>query len=120
MVHFKMKVLIRFRGDNDFGSVMRAFGTLLLHRVQQYPETLTPALIAGWFNDTAFTLYQIVQERPTHGPQDGIKEYLQIKPADVYIGPAVDAKMKTAHVWMNGDSVLIDGADHAVEKICVV
>ena len=41
-----MRVLVRFKGDNDFGSVMRAFGDLLLRQVENERETLTPERIA--------------------------------------------------------------------------
>lgn len=106
-----MKVLVRFKGDNDFGSVMLAFGNLLLTRVERRDPLLTPEQVARWFNELAPTLYEVVQNR---GDDTGkalakTRAYLHIKAEDVYVDAAADEKMKTAHEWANYDSVMVDG-----------
>lgn len=119
-----MKVLIRFKGDNDFGTVMRAFGDLLLPRVMR-ADPLTPEIVARWFNEAAPILYEMVQHRedvPYH-PDDQLmktRAYLQIKPEDVYIDMAADEKLITAHQWANYDSVMIDGAEHTRERVYMI
>jgi hypothetical protein len=116
-----MKVLIRFRGDNDFGTVLRAFGELLLYKAQREHELLTTANIAEWFNRIAPTLYMMKQcEERSDAEWVRMQAYLRITPADVYINKAVDEKMKTAHLWANYDSVMIDGSEHAREKVYLV
>jgi hypothetical protein len=110
-----MKILVRFKGDNDFCTVMRAFGTLLAQH--ESPETLIKQQVAEWFNTISGVLYQMVQARRDSTPDliQGIPsakyygEYLQIEPMDVYIGDAeVEGKFQTYSSWGNGDSVLVD------------
>lgn len=114
-----MKVLVRFEGDNDFGSVMRAFGELLLRRVQA-KDALTPEKVAAWFNEISYVLYEMVQcsdgkrgHAPTAAGVAEMRAYLQIEPRHVFIDDAVDEKMKSAHCWANYDSVFVDGSEHA-------
>lgn len=118
-----MKILVRF-GDNDFATVMRAFGDLLLHRVQA-GDPLTPERVAGWFNEIAPTLYEMVQcaGRDYGDTPESLartRAYLQIKPADVYVDAAMDEKMETAHQWSNGDSVVVDGSKYVRERVYTV
>lgn len=101
-----MKILVRFKGDNDFGSVMRAFGNLLLKRMGNISYAPTPERIALWFNTISQTLYEMAQQRGDDEPDMG--KYLQINPEDVFVNEAADEKMKTAHEWSNGDSVMVD------------
>ncbi len=118
-----MIVLVRFKGDNDFHRVMKTFGELLLPKVQEKSEQLTPEKIAGWFNTIAPTLYEILYDPPRG---DEVRErlriqaYLQITSADVYIDQAVTEKMTTAHQWANYDSVMVDGSDFARNKVYLV
>lgn len=120
-----MKVLVRF-GDNDFRSVMQAFGNLLLRRVQAQ-DALTPEKIASWFNEVSYVLYEMAQcsdrywvPAPTAADVASTRAYLQIEPKDVYIDAAVDEKLKTADSWANGDSVLVDGADYARLPVYII
>lgn len=116
-----MKVLVRFKGDNDFGRVLKAFGDLLLHRVREEPHTLTQEMIAGWFNTIATTLYEMTYgKNPARESRIRIEKYLQIQPNDVFIGLAADNKLVSAHEWANYDSVMIDGSEHAREKVYLV
>lgn len=117
-----MKVLVRFKGDNDFGHVLQAFGTLLLPAVKEASEALTPETIANWFNTIAFTLYEMGSHpsEKTREARVRLEKYLRISPEDVYIGVDADKKMTTAEQWANYDSVMIDGADHAREKVYLV
>lgn len=116
-----MKVLVRFKGDNDFGRVMHAFGDLLLPRVQHEPETLTAEDIAQWFNAIAYTLYEMTYTRK-RAREDRIRmeKYLRISPEEVYIGVNADLKMTTAQEWANYDSVMIDGGEHAQHLVYLV
>lgn len=113
-----MKVLVRFKGDNDFGPVMRAFGELLLRRVQA-KDALTPEKIAAWFNEISYVLYEMVQCADGRGPAPTaesvakMRAYLQIEPRHVFIDEAVDEKLKSAHCWANYDAVFVDGSEHA-------
>lgn len=118
-----MKILVRF-GDNDFGMVMLTFGDLLLHRVRA-EDPLTPEQVAKWFNEVAPVLYEMVQSAgrdygDTPESLATTREYLQIKPADVYVDAAADEKMKTAHRWANADSVMVDGSEYARERVYIV
>jgi hypothetical protein len=116
-----MKVLVRFKGDNDFGHVMRAFGELLLSRVQSTPSSLTATMIADWFNSIAYTLYEMTNGREvTREAQVRLTKYLRIAPEDVFIGVDADKKMTTAEQWANYDSVMVDGSEHAREKVYLV
>lgn len=116
-----MKVLVRFKGDNDFGRVLLAFGDLLLARVQRADPVLTSQRIAEWFNAVAPHLYMMLQAREhTEDELKRFSEYLQIDPDDVYIDKQVDEKMQTWSQWGNYDSVMIDGSDHAKEKVYTV
>lgn len=116
-----MRVLVRFKGDNDFGRVMRAFGDLLLFRVQYEPETLTAEDIASWFNAVAYTLYEMTYaSKRAREDRIRLEKYLRISPEDVYLGEAVAVKMKTAHEWANYDSVMIDGDEHAQQLVYLV
>lgn len=119
-----MKVLVRFKGDNDFGTVMRVFGNLLLPRVQM-EDALTPEQVAAWFNEVGPALYEIVQcagqgGRLTTAALTKTRAYLHIEPADVYVGAGVDEKMKTAHSWANFDSVMVDGSECAHAPVYLV
>jgi hypothetical protein len=118
-----MKILVRFKGDNDFGHVMKAFGNLLLIRVQATPTLLTPTMIADWFNVIAYTLYEITNGREVSVSREArvrLEKYLRIFPEDVYIGVDADKKMTTAEQWANYDSVMVDGSEHAREKVYLV
>ena len=116
-----MKVLIRFKGDNDFGHVMRAFGDLLVSKVQDEAPDLTPQNIADWFNAIAYTLYVMTSHHKlTRETRVRLEEYLRITPEAVYIDVAADEKMTTAHEWADSDSVMIDGSEHAREKVYLV
>jgi hypothetical protein len=114
-----MKVLVRFKGDNDFGSVLRAFGTLLLARVER-GEDASPLQVQRWFNELAPTLYEMVQSREPETHLAKTRTYLRIGLEDVYIDAAADEKMKTAHQWANYDSVMVDSSEHAREKVYLV
>jgi len=116
-----VKVLVRFKGDNDFGQVMKAFGTLLLSKVQDAAPDLTPQNIADWFNDVALTLFMMTsRHEATRETRVRLEKYLRITPEDVYIDLAADEKLTTAHQWANYDSVMIDGSEHARERVYLV
>lgn len=110
-----MKILVRFAGDNDFGSVMRAFGNLLVSD-QWNPEVLTKENLSAWFNQISKVLYIMVQNRGNYRDrnqswEESVKttgEYLQIEPKDVYVGAEAEAKMADWNSWGNQDSVLVD------------
>jgi hypothetical protein len=113
-----VKVLVRFKGDNDFGTVLRAFGTILLQRIER-GEDVSALQVHRWFNELAPVLYEVVQSRgDTHLAKT--REYLRIGLEDVFIDAAADEKMKTAHQWANYDSVMVDGSEHAREKVYLV
>lgn len=115
-----MKILVRFKGDNDFGSVMRAFGDLLLQRIE-WDEDVSALQVHRWFNELAPVLYEVVQSRGDDAARLAkTRAYLHIGLEDVYVGAAVDEKMKTAHEWANYDSVMVDNSEHAREKVYLV
>lgn len=114
-----MKVLVRFKGDNDFGQVMRAFGNLLLARIER-GEDISSLQVQRWFNELAPALYEIVQSRGNDAHLAKTRAYLHIGLEDVYIDAAADEKMKTAHEWANHDSVMVDGSEHVREKVYLV
>jgi hypothetical protein len=115
-----MKILVRFKGDNDFGVTMREFGRLLLPRVQR-EDPLTAEQVAAWFNDSAFTLYEMVQRAGSAAGTPGApRAYLKIEPSAVYIGAAVDKMLESAHEWSNWDSVLVDGAHYVREPVSLI
>jgi hypothetical protein len=116
-----MKVLVRFKGDNDFGHIMRTFGQLLLPKVQAEWEDLTPQNIANWFNAIAYTLYEMdSHQEMTRERRIRMEAYLKISPEDVYINVMADAKLATAEQWANYDSVVINGSDSTREKVYLV
>jgi hypothetical protein len=83
--------------------------------------TLNAEKIAQWFNAVAYTLYEMtynVQE--TQEDRLRLEKYLRISPEDVYIGEAVEEKMKTAHEWANHDSVMVDGNEFAQHSVYLV
>ena len=41
-----MKILVRFKGDNDFGHIMRSFGQLLLPKVQRLKVAIATVTVA--------------------------------------------------------------------------
>lgn len=118
-----MKILVRFKGDNDFGTVMRAFGTLLLTAVERHrSQDITPFQVMRWFNELAPTLYEMVQ---SWGPGndkhiEATRAYLHINLEDIFIDATADEKMKTAHEWANFDSVMVDSSEHARERVYLV
>ena len=116
-----MKILVRFKGDNDFGSVLRAFGVLLLARVER-GQDVSPLQVQRWFNELAPTIYELVQSQYPESETAVAKTraYLHIALEDVFIDAAADEKMKTAHQWANYDSVMVDGSEHAREKVYLV
>jgi hypothetical protein len=119
-----MNVLIRFKGDNDFGNVLLAFGGLLLPRVQGTPEILTPNIIADWFNTIAFTLHVMTRTHTSLDPKSDrsifLQGYLRITPEDVYIDSAADDQMARATKWANYDAVMVDGSVCAQERVYLV
>lgn len=116
-----MRVMVRFKGDNDFGRVLRAFGDLLLQRVREEDPEVNAPRVALWFNALAPHIYMMVQARTQEPAElERISEYLQITSEDVYINEAIDEKMKTYAQWGNYDSVMIDGSEHAREKVYMV
>jgi hypothetical protein len=116
-----MKILVRFKGDNDFGSVLRAFGTLLLARVERGQDA-SPFQVQRWFNELAPTIYELVQSQypETETAIAQTRLYLHIGIEDVFIDAAADEKMKTAHEWANYDSVMVDTSEHARERMYLV
>lgn len=114
-----MKVLVRFKGDNDFGKVLRAFGELLLRRMER-GELVTQALVHRWFNELAPGLYELVQSRHPESGLADIRSYLRIAMKDVYVDADADAVMETAHQWANCDSVMVTDFEHARDKVYLV
>ena len=108
-----MKILIRFPGDNDFGSALRSFGRLLLPAVEAGYTELTPATITKWFNTIAPTLYAM----NGYSVRDG---YLKIEEKDVYIDEAADKKLEDVDSWGNYDSVLIDGSPLVRQPVTLI
>lgn len=116
-----MKILVNF-GDSDFYSVLMAFGDLLVNsdlphpgRQEYAPGFLTRERIADWFNATAFTFYQALQNRGNYegaGPQ-----YFRVTPDKVFLGQAVEKRLRTMNQWRNGEAVLIDLSKKTVEII---
>jgi hypothetical protein len=121
-----MKILVRFKGDNDFGTLMRAFGEILFKNRQ--PEELDSKQVAEWFNKVAPTLYFMVQhnlggsygQRTPEEHREAMEGYLQIEPEDVYIGDEVEAKMAKWYEWGNHDSVLVDWDEYSKQPISIV
>lgn len=111
------KILVRFPGDNDFSSVMRRFGELLLMNWNE--EALKPEVIARWFNNVASTLHEMASWDGTETCKR-TADYLKITPADVFIDAAVDEKMKTYDSWGNHDSVLVTYDQHTDKKHVLV
>ena len=107
-----MKILVRFRGDNDFGLVLLAFGDLVLRRLSHCSEEgLTAEIVARWFNELAPTFYEmLLGSFKDAAALAKARAYLRIKPEDVYLQEAADKKMETWGSWGNSDSVLIDSA----------
>lgn len=114
-----MKVLVRFKGDNDFGTVLRAFGNILLQRIERGEDT-SALQVQRWFNELAPALYEVVQSRGPDAHLAKTRAYLHIGLEDVFVDAAADEKMKTAHEWANYDSVMVDGSEHAREKVYLV
>lgn len=112
-----MKVLIRFKGDNDFGNTLRPFGELLIAGSHRWTdEWLTKANIVRWFNTLAPVLYEMVQARHYFAESDArTAAYLQLGKDDIFFGAEVDAKMETYHQWSNGDSVLVELGERGKE-----
>lgn len=115
-----MKVLVRFCGDNDFCTVMRAFGELLARR-GEWTAAMTKTNIVRWFNSVAFTLYQMVQAHDVPGDSDEtLRTYLVIEEKDVFVGEEeVRNKMASWQQWGNGDSVLVDFSPHCAPNSVV-
>lgn len=125
------KILVRFKGDNDFGVTLRLFAEVILANRDLPYSLVTPETIAEWFNKLAPMLYWAGQrgpdwdlqyQRDRHGnptvPLDFkfYSEYLQIEPEDVYVdnpySSGVTDMLDKAHEWFNGDSVVIDFVAH--------
>jgi hypothetical protein len=115
-----MKILIRFKGDNDFGHVLFAFGNLLLQRVSFYGSGLDNETVARWFNELAPTVYEMLSTHNAPARLASTRKYLQIGPDDVFVGAAADKKMETWHSWGNNDSVMVDDSEHVQEKVYLV
>jgi hypothetical protein len=103
-----MKILIRFKGDNDFGNVLRPFATMLIYRGDYDERCHTKENIKRWFNTMSFCIYEICQHNYREQPDKNTGEYLQIKEEDIFIGEEVDKKLESYSQWGNYDSVLID------------
>lgn len=110
-----MKILISF-GDNDFGTVLKAFGELFVTRAgcPWNPELLTKENIASWFEQVGPVLYEMVQARD-YGLAQYEKgrthlravKYFQLGPEEIFLGTEVDSKMEQYASWGNGAAVLI-------------
>ena len=111
-----MKILVRFKDDNNFGNTMLSFGDLLTKGSRGWTDKwLTKANIVRWFNTIAPILFEMVQDKDRYQGIDTIQTYLQIEESDVFLGAEVDAKMETYHQWGNYDSVLIELGDREKE-----
>jgi hypothetical protein len=112
-----MRVLIRFKGDNDFGDTMRPFGELLIAGSKDWTDKwLSKENIVRWFNIVAPMLYEMIQAKHYFSGEDAkTQRYLQIDESEVFIGAEVDDKMATYHQWGNYDSVLIELGERGKE-----
>ena len=79
------KLYVRFAGDNDFGTTVRAFVEAIAPRIfyDDWKE-ITKEQIVNLFNTTSFSLYCLHQNRyQFFKEEERLKDYLQIEEKDV-------------------------------------
>lgn len=81
------KIYVRFPGDNDFITTVRAFVQAIAPRILLGDwGNITKEEVADLFNAHSFSLYCLHQASSAIKPNEHIRSYLHIEEKDVYFG----------------------------------
>ncbi len=98
------RLYVRFAGDNDFGTTIRAFVEAIAPRIfYEDWKNITKEQIVNLFNATSFSLYCLHQNHTQFFKgEERLKDYLQIEEKDVMFDDESDDFLNSPQVNHDG------------------